>query len=123
MNQPPDDEKTPRWLKLASALRAEPAPGTMARVRSRLAQREPFSSFSPTWLTWLARPASLAVSTGLLVASAWLGVSLLSTGTVTPDDETTFAAALLQDDGSMGLGLDDGETPGEAGADSQQVEP
>ncbi len=112
-----DDEKSPRWLELAATLRSEPAAGTMARVRSRLEQSE------PAWLTWLARPATLAVSAGLLAASAWFGVSLVPSGTFTSSDNATLAAALLQDDGSFGLGVDDAEATGEAGADSQEVAP
>ena len=117
MNRPYDDENDPRWLKLAAALRAEPAPGTMARVRERLDQREPL------WFTWLARPATLAVSAGLLVASAWLGASLLPAGTLASSEDATLAAALLQDDGSLGLDLEDAALPAEAGADSQEVTP
>ena len=112
-----EDEKSPRWLRLAATLRAEPAPGTMARVRARLEQREPL------WFPWLARPATLAVSAGLLVASAWLGASLLPAGTLASSEDATLAAALLQDDGSLGLNLDDAALPGEAGADSQEVTP
>ncbi|HEX5633805.1 MAG TPA: hypothetical protein VFX50_11285, partial [Gemmatimonadales bacterium] len=100
MNQLHDDDKDPRWLRLASALRAEPAPGTMARVRARLEQREPL------WLTWLARPATLAVSAGLLVASAWFGASLVPAGTAGSSEDTTLAALLLEDDGSFGLSLE-----------------
>ena len=117
MNPVHDDEKRPRWLQLASALRAEPAPGTMARVRARLEQREPL------WVTWLARPATLAVSAGLLVASTWFGASLVPSGVPTSADNVTLAAALLQDDGSLGLGEAAATLPGEAGADSQEVSP
>lgn len=117
MNPTHDDEKGPRWLRLAATLSAEPAPGTMARVRARLEQREPL------WFTWLARPATLAVSAGLLVASAWFGASLLPASSVTSTDSTTLAGALLQDDGSFGLSLEESTLPGEAGADSQDVTP
>jgi len=117
MNHPHDDDQNPRWLKLASALRAEPAPGTMPRVRARLEQR------TPLWLTWLARPATLAVSAGLLVASAWFGASLVPAGTVPSSNDGTLAAALLEDDGSFGLILEGATVPGEAGTDSQDVTP
>ena len=59
----------PRWLKLAADLRAEPAPGTLARVRERLAARER----EPAWVRWLGRPVALASSVALLVACAWGG--------------------------------------------------
>lgn len=117
MNRTHDDEKGPRWLALAATLTAEPAPGTMARVRARLEQRE------PAWLSWLARPVTLAVSAGLLVASAWFGASLVPAGTVTSSENATLAAALLQDDGNLGLAVDEAALPGEAGADSQEVTP
>jgi hypothetical protein len=112
-----DDEKRPRWLRLAATLRAEPAPGTMARVRARLEQRE------PKWLTWLARPVTLAASAGLLVASAWLGLSLVASDSRDTVGTTTLASALLEDDGSFGLSLDDASVPGGAGADSEGVTP
>ena len=116
MNHPHDDG-TPRWLRLAATLRAEPGPGTMARVRARLEQRE------PSWFAWLARPATLAVSAGLLAMSAWFGASLVTSGTDASSEDGTFAAALLQDDGTFGLSVDDAATAGEAGSDSQEVIP
>jgi hypothetical protein len=89
----------------------------MARVRARLEQRE------PKWLLWLARPVTLAASAGLLVASAWLGVSLVASDSSTSGEPTTLASALLDDDGSFGLSLDDASVPGGASADSQGVTP
>ena len=112
-----EDEQSPRWLKLAATLSAEPAPGTMARVRARLEQRE------PRWLTWLARPVTLAASAGLLVVSAWFGASLLASDSGEVAEPSTLASALLEDDGSFGLSLDDASVPGCAGADSQGVTP
>jgi hypothetical protein len=112
-----DEEKSPRWLRLAATLRAEPAPSTMARVRERLEQRE------PKWLNWLARPVTLAASAGLLVASAWFGASLVASDSRDSIEPTTFASALLDDDGSFGLSLDDTSVPGGAGADSEGVTP
>ena len=111
------DERDPRWLQLAATLHAEPAPGTMARVRARLEARE------PGWLTWLARPVTLAASAGLLVASAWLGASLVDPSPTLSTERTSFAAALLEDDGNFGLPVDEGATPGEASTDSEQVTP
>ena len=117
MNDRHQDERDPRWLELASALRAEPAPGTLARVRSRLEARE------PRWLSWLARPVTLALSAGLLVASAWLGIALVDSGPVATSEDTTFAAALLEDDGNFGLPVEETTAPGEALTDSEQVTP
>jgi hypothetical protein len=111
-----EDERNPRWLELASTLQAEPAPGTMARVRARLEERE------PVWFQWLARPVTLAVSAGLLVASAWFGASLVDTNPAYSTEGTSFAAALLEDDGNFGLALESSdELPAEAGADSEEV--
>jgi len=117
MNSMHDDEKSPRWLRLAATLHAEPAPGTMARVRARLEQRE------PKWLTWLARPVTLAASAGLLVASAWFGASLVASDSRDSVEPSTLASALLDDDGSFGLSLDGASVPGGAGADSEGVTP
>ena len=115
MNERHEDEQTPRWLQLAATLKSEPAPGTMARVRARLEARE------PVWFQWLARPVTLAVSAGLLVASAWFGASLVDTNPVYSTEGTSFAAALLDDDGNFGLTLEAEELPAEAGADSEEV--
>lgn len=117
MNPVHDDENDPRWLKLAATLRAEPLPGTMARVRARLEQRE------PRWLTWLARPVTLAASAGLLVASAWFGASLVASDSRDSLEPATLTSALLDDDGSLGLGLDVSSVPGGAGVDSGEVSP
>ena len=119
MNERNGHDNAPRWMRLAATLRAEPAPGTMARVRARLAERAP----APRWLAWLGRPVTLAASAGLLVASAWFGAALVQSLPVYSTEHTTLAAALLEDDGSFGLPLDDGTAPSDAGADSQEVAP
>jgi hypothetical protein len=112
-----DEQDTPRWLRLAATLRAEPAPDTLARVRARLAAREP----APAWLGWLARPVTVAASAALLVASAWTGVSMLSTAASEVSEPVSLSEALLGDDGSLGFGsvTVDGATD----ADSQDVTP
>jgi hypothetical protein len=98
MNSVHDDEKSPRWLRLAATLRAEPAPGTMARVRARLEQRE------PTWLTWLARPVTLAASAGLLVASAWFGASLVASDRATASSPPRSRALPMTTAAGLSLG-------------------
>ena len=65
-----DPNHEPHWLRLAADLRAEPAPGTLARVRERLAVR---GEREPAWVRWLGRPAALATSVALLVICAWAG--------------------------------------------------
>jgi hypothetical protein len=96
-----DDSNEPRWLKLASALQADADPATLARVRTRLAARPS----EPGWVRWLARPAALAVSTGLLVVSAVAGTAFLTTANTNSDatDDPSMVSAILGDDGSYGL--------------------
>ena len=98
----------PRWLKLAAALRAEPAPDTLARVRGRLAAR----ALEPSWIRWLARPVAVAASAALLVVSAIAGNALLAGPGTETADASTLTAALLDDDGSFGLGVDRATTTG-----------
>lgn len=103
----------PRWLRLAADLRAEPAPGTLARVRERLAERDR----APAWVRWLGRPAALATSVALLIACAWAGDAWLVSSTAsTRPDGTSLVSALLDDDGSFGLGVQSDETAGSAPA-------
>ena len=110
-----DDE--PRWLRLAADLRAEPAPGTLARVRERLAGRER----EPAWVRWLGRPASLATSVALLVACAWAGNAWITASVRTQPEGATLVSALLDEDGSFGLGLGADEPVNTSGADSGAV--
>jgi anti-sigma factor RsiW len=117
-----DETHEPRWLKLAATLHAEPAAGTLARVRQRIAARDA----QPAWLLWFARPAALVASAGLLAASAWFGATLVSTRAVSDSSEVSFAAAQLGDDGAFGLsGVETASTGtgGTSGADSGQVRP
>src|SRR5215470_13332721 len=106
----PNDE--PRWLRLAADLRAEPAPGTLARVRERLAGRDR----EPTWVRWLGRPAALATSVALLVVCAWAGNAWITSTVSTRADGATLVSALLDDDGSFGLGVQADESAGPSGA-------
>jgi hypothetical protein len=114
---PQDSSVEPRWLRLAADLRAEPAPGTLARVRERLAVREG----EPAWVRWLGRPAALATSVVLLVACAWAGNAWLATATSARPDGASVVSALLDEDGSFGLGVDADEAAGPSGADSGAV--
>ncbi len=117
MNHEHDEQDTPRWLRLASALKVDPAPETLARVRARLAAR----GSAPAWLAWLGRPATVAATGALLVASAWTGATLLGSRGAGNGEPLTFAEALLGDDGSLGLGTPRAE--GAADADSHAVAP
>src|SRR5689334_12587987 len=97
----PGDE--PRWLRLAADLRAEPAPGTLA------------------WVRWLGRPAALATSVALLVVCAWAGNAWLASTVGTRTDSATLVSALLDEDGSFGLGVQSDEPVSPSGADSGAV--
>jgi len=114
-HEPPDDE--PRWLRLAADLKAEPAPGTLARVRERLAARER----EPAWVRWLGRPAALATSVALLVVCAWAGNAWLAATASARPDSTSLVSALLDEDGSFGLGVQSDEPVNGYGADSGAV--
>ena len=107
----------PRWLRLAADLRAEPAPGTLARVRERLATRER----EPAWVRWLGRPVTLATSVALLLVCAWAGNTWIATTERARPDGATLVSALLDEDGSFGLGLESDAASPEPGADSGAV--
>jgi len=108
----------PRWIKLAADLRAEPAPGTLARVRERLAER---GEREPAWVRWLGRPAALATSVALLVACAWAGDAWVRSTANARPDSATLVSALLGDDGSFGLGIQTDQPVSASGADSGAV--
>lgn len=116
-----DDHDMPRWMRLAAALRAEPAPDTLARVRGRLASR----AVEPSWIRWLARPVAVAASAALLVVSAVAGNALLAGSRAETADASTLTAALLDDDGSFGLGVERtaATSTGTTRADSGTVTP
>ena len=120
MNEHDDrhDPDGPRWLRLAADLRAEPAPGTLARVRERLAER---GEREPAWVRWLGRPAALATSVALLVVCAWAGNAWVTSTVGTRTDGATLVSALLDEDGSFGLGVQSDEPVSPSGADSGAV--
>jgi hypothetical protein len=112
-----DANDEPRWLGLAADLRAEPAPGTLARVRARLAARDR----EPAWVRWLGRPAALATSVALLVVCAWAGNAWIVASAHARPEGATLVSALLDEDGSFGLGLGADESAATPGADSGAV--
>lgn len=117
MSHEHDERESPRWLRLASSLRAEPAPDTLARVRARLAA----SQAEPGWLRWLARPVTVAASAALLVTSTWVAVTVFSPGAGEEGESVSLTSALLDDDGN--LGFHPSAIPGESSADSEAVTP
>ena len=109
-----ESEQEPHWLRLAGALRAEADPATLARVRARLAAR----ASGPAWVRWLSRPAAVAASAVMLVASAMAGGAMLSATGVRAEDETPVVTSLLGDDGSYGLPLERDEASAATTPDS-----
>lgn len=119
MTHRPDDLNEPRWLRLAGTRRAEPDPVTLARVRARLAAMPA----EPAWVRWLARPAALALSAGLLVVSAVAGTAYLSNASSASSEDSTMLSTLLGDDGSYGLPVSASETAaGASETDSGEVQ-
>jgi len=116
--EPDDPNVEPRWIKLAADLRAEPAPGTLARVRERLAER---GEREPAWVRWLGRPAALATSVALLVACAWAGNAWVTSAANARPDSASLVSALLDEDGSFGLGIQSDQPVNASGADSGAV--
>jgi hypothetical protein len=113
-----DANDEPRWLRLAADLRAEPAPGTLARVRERLVER---GEREPAWVRWLGRPAALATSVALLVVCTWAGNAWLASTASARPDGATLVSALLDEDGTFGLGVQADEPVSASGADSGAV--
>jgi hypothetical protein len=70
---------------------------------------------------WLARPAALALSAGLLVVSAVAGATWVSTNTVrvAAEDSATFTSVFVGDESSLGLPVNDAQ--GVSPADSQEA--
>lgn len=123
MTHRPGSPNEPHWLRLAATQRATPDPATLAHVRARLAARPA----EPAWVRWLARPAALALSAGLLVVSAVAGTLLVADSTrssSSESEETSMMSALLGDDGTYGMPLAAGETAaGTSATDSGEVRP
>ena len=86
------DDEDPGLTRLLRAVRADADPALWTRVRARIEARRRV----PTLLAWAMRPAALAASLALLVASATLAV-VVSTGdsVATAEDYATLAEALI----------------------------
>jgi hypothetical protein len=68
-----DDRDDTRLERLLRAVRAEAEPALWTRVRARIEARER----TPAWLRWSMRPAALAVSMALFLATAGLTMALV----------------------------------------------
>lgn len=99
-----------RIAKLIRATHAPADPAVLARARARIAAMT--EANEPAWLRWLARPAALAASGGLLAVTLLAGGWMLRNSAVgstesTAVSETVAIADLLGDDGSYGLAFDE----------------
>jgi len=96
MNTPERNEATIARLLAAAHSTADPA--VLARARTRLAAGVPV----PRALAWLGTPMALASAAALFVVASALtmAVNADSTGGAR---ETTYASALIGDDGSYGM--------------------
>jgi len=81
-----------RLTRLLRAVRADADPALWTRVRAHLESRP----WTPTLLAWAMRPAALAASLGLLLATSTLALLLTSGDTSAgADDYATLGEALL----------------------------
>lgn len=86
------DDQDPGLTRMLRAVRADADPALWTRVRARIETRRPV----PALLAWAMRPAALAASVALLVASAALALMLAPRETAsTVDDYATLADALV----------------------------
>lgn len=93
MNDLRDDED-PGLTRLLRAVRADADPALWTRVRARAAARRP----APALLAWAMRPAALAASVALLIASAALAVIVAPReAAVSGEGYATLADALLDE--------------------------
>ena len=91
-HDPNQDQEDLRLTRLLQAVRADADPALWTRVRARIAA----SPRVPALLLWAMRPAALAASLALFVASAALALLLATDTTVATDaDSATLAEALL----------------------------
>lgn len=118
------DRNDERLARLIAATRAEADPAVLMRARARIAAM--VAPGEPAWVRWLARPATLALSGGLLAVSVAAGGWLLS-GVRTSATGTDSAAAsvavsdLLGNDGSYGLVFSDNASERTAVSDSGSI--
>jgi len=119
------ETKEDRIARLIAATHAPADPAVLARARARIARLG--ESSEPAWLRWLARPAALAVSGGLLAVTLAAGGWMLrgAAGTATESAGTTESVAiadLLGDDGSYGLTFEESGAAQPAAGDSGSLQ-
>ena len=86
------EDEDPGLSRLLRAVRADADPALWTRVRARIEARQRV----PVLFAWAMRPAALAASLALLVASTGLALVLAPGSTVTTgEDYTTLTEALL----------------------------
>lgn len=107
MSLPTNDERIERLIR---ATHAPADPAVLARARARIAAMA--ESSEPAWVRWLARPATLAASGGLLAVTLAVGGWMLRSVAMHTTEsnvstETVAISDLLGDDGSYGLSFDE----------------
>lgn len=85
------DDEDPGLTRMLRAVRAEADPALWTRVRARIEARRRV----PALLLWAMRPAALAASLGLLVATGGLALVLSNGSSVETGDEVTSLADAL----------------------------
>ena len=104
------DKSDERIERLIRATHAPADPTVLVRARARIAAMG--ESSEPAWVRWLARPAALAASGGLLAltlaAGGWmLRSAAIQTTMSNVATEPVAISDLLGDDGSYGLAFDE----------------
>lgn len=88
------DDEDPGLTRMLRAVRADADPALWTRVRARIEARPRV----PALLVWAMRPAALAASLGLLVASASLALMLSSGPSVgTSEEYASLGDALVSE--------------------------
>ncbi|MGH7731764.1 MAG: hypothetical protein ACRENJ_11010 [Candidatus Eiseniibacteriota bacterium] len=86
------DDEDPRLIRMLRAVKADADPALWTRVRARIEARPRV----PALLAWAMRPAALAVSLALLVATSAMAVFLSAGSSVaTGEDYATLTDALI----------------------------
>lgn len=87
-----EQDEDRRLTRLLQVVRADADPALWTRARARIESRPRM----PALLSWAMRPAALAASLGLLLATSALALMLASGGTLAGgDDYATLGEALL----------------------------
>ncbi|HKQ58703.1 MAG TPA: hypothetical protein VJY35_12615 [Candidatus Eisenbacteria bacterium] len=86
-----EEQEDPRLTRLLQAVRADADPALWTRVRARIADRPRV----PRFLEWAMRPAALAASMALFLASMAGALVLATQSSVASEDYATLTEALV----------------------------